>query len=253
MNSTVLLCIFVSVIIAIILVLKGCSKEKREKYKRANNFHSFRIYNYLVGSSVQVVIENKSGIVVYSSDIIEARGERGVSEEEKKIGFKGGNLLKIYTIVNGNKILYSEIYIDTKEREFIKSLNIGMVSTRFAGSTDSFRYSVTASAAVNGQPWIKIHNLTQQELRLNGHILVPPNSIVRYEGYLNRGIPLGTYFIDDKGVYSKFQYLQPHSDLYYGIVSDLKQSLYGPCQYGDEFTDRIDSGQTLWPLELGYY
>jgi hypothetical protein len=255
MNITGCLCIVIILFLIVIFIFGKSNGEDTEYFKTVDDrIHSFKITNYLVGSAIQVLVQNANEVIVYDSGIIKERGEKGVSESEKLSSFKSGNLIKIYTVENNdNKKAYSEVYIDTKEKEFIKSLNIGMITTRFTGSTDSFRYSVTASVAVSGQPWIKIHNLTQQELRLNGHISVPPNSAIRYEGYLDHGIPLGTYFRDDSGKYPEFQYLQPHSDLYYGVVSDLKQSLHGPWQYGEEFSDNISAGQTLWPLELGYY
>lgn len=257
MKTIVFICLLFLILLFVFFVcfkkINHNNNDNKGTLKRENltSRFSFKIKNYLIGSPIVVTVENEKGEIEYTSKEIQGRKFLGVSETDKLSFFKGGNMIVIYTVDKGIKKLYSKLYIDTKKNEFIKSLHVGMITTRFTGSTDTFRQTVTASVAVDGQPWVKIHNLTDQTIRLNGRIEIPAHSATRYEGYLNRGVPLGTYFKDDTGIYSTFQYLQPHSDIYYGVVSDLQQSLQGPWQYGEEFTDNINPAQTLWPFQEG--
>ena len=134
--------------------------------------------------------------------------------------------------------------------EPIHLLHIGMVTTRFIGSsTDSLRVSTTSGNAIQGNAWLKIHNLTEVPIRLNDDIEIAPHSVFRYLGYVHQGVTLGTIFKDQDGLYPDFQYLHPDSDLYYGVISDIKQPTYGCFQL--EFHDVCDQNQTLWPFELG--
>lgn len=253
--NIILICVLVVLItLYIIFIIRLPHKKDKAESFKSTKHHSFQIKNYLIGRPIKIEVENETGEKLYISDVIPARGSIGVSESDRLKSFGGGNLIKIYTIENDNKpLLYSKIYIDTGKKEFIKSLYIGQVTTRFSGTTDVFRQTVTNSVAVNGLPWVKIHNLTDQVIRLNGKIQVEPHSTVRYQGYLNSGVALGTYFKNDEGIYPEFQYLKPQSDIYYGLVSDLEQSLNGPLHYGDDFSDIIDPGQTLFPFVEGQY
>lgn len=201
----------------------------------------FGIYNYL---NVPVTVK------VGATTLVAALGpnERYGLPKEQVIKYLTPTSIIEITLVTGRK--YAEIVIDTERHERIKNLHIGMITSRFIGkTTDSLRMSTIAGNAVGGNAWLKIHNLTDIPLELNDDVVVAPHSEVKYLGYRNQGVTLGTYFKDPNGMYPEYQYLIPQSDLYYGVVSDLKQPVQGPFQ--TEFSDDCDSAQTLWPFEMG--
>jgi hypothetical protein len=124
-----------------------------------------------------------------------------------------------------------------------------MITTRFIGTTDILRFSSTAGNAINGPAYLLIHNLTDLPLRLNDDIVVAPHDTFRYLGYRHAGVTLGTIFKDQDRIYPDYQLLEPYSDLYYGVNSDIRQPLNGSFQL--EFNDNNDSDQTLWPMQMG--
>ncbi len=179
----------------------------------------------------------------------------GLTKQQVSKFLKPGNVLKFYVVKNGKKHHYSDYVVNTRQDERIKNLHVGMITTRFVGrTTDNLNLATTAANAGSGSAWVVIHNVTALPLSLNnGEIKVEPHSTFRYLGYFNSGVTLGTYFKDDDEIYPDFQYLQPHSDLYYGIISDLQQPLQGCFQYGEDFNDNCEYGQTLWPFQDGIY
>ena len=175
---------------------------------------------------------------------------KGLTRAEVLKYMKGGNILRFYVLKDGTAHHFSDYLIDTGAMERIKALHVGMITSRFIlTSTDSLRMSTTAGNAVGGNAWLKIHNLTEIPLQLNDDVLVPPHSVERFLGYLNQGVTLGYIFKDPSGLYPDYQYLEPFSDVYYGVVSDIRQPISGCAQL--EYTDDCEYGQTLWPFETG--
>ena len=228
------------------------STPSREYYSPAN----FQVFNYLPNHSLRIdVLDQDSGDQVVVADVVKPLKTRGIPKETIERYFKPGNVIRIY-ISEGSETAecssqhYTDHILDMSCYERIKNLHVGMVTTRFIGkSTDGLRMTTVADNAIQGHAWLMIHNLTEIPLRLNDDIVVAPHSTERYLGYLHQGVTLGTIFKDQDGIYPDFQYLHPDSDLYYGVVSDLRQPLYGPFQL--EFSDDCDPDQTLWPFELG--
>lgn len=212
----------------------------------------FLVYNYFPRHSINVTsINSQTGLVrVLASDVPPLK-TKGIIKEDVINYIVPGSILRVHIVSpEGETAHFSDLVVDHDGSERIKNLHIGMVTTRFLGSTDSLRMATTAGNANQGSIWLKIHNLSLLPLRLNDDINVEPQSRERYQGYLNQGVTLGMIFKDQDRLYPDFQYLQPHSDLYYGIVSDLKQPLYGPWQ--QDFEDECDMDQTLWPFQLGH-
>ncbi len=143
---------------------------------------------------------------------------------------------------------YSTLMIDNTYKDVRETgiIYIGMHTTRFIGTTDVTRSSTISQA--EGNAWVNIHNTTRSILRLND-FSIPPLGMVRYRGELDQGVRFGTIFKNKDGLYDDFQYLQPHTDLYYGIVSNTLQPLYGGFQIS--FSEEVDTDQTLWPLQNG--
>ena len=111
----------------------------------------------------------------------------------------------------------------------VSEIHIGQITTRFSGGTWDDQM-VVASNAVQGRPYIRIHNPTMIPLRLNNNILVEPNSVLFYTGRHHFGVPLGLVLKDVDGLYPRLQLTKPITDIYYGIVSDTPQPIYGGWQ-----------------------
>lgn len=234
-----------------------CSEEKpiKEEFTAVKDF---KIYNYLKRPiSLDILEGNSAGEIVSQTPVmsihkIDTQKSGGMSQTDVIKYLKPGNMLKFWVWTTPkDKIHYTDYIIDTYSNERIKALHVGMITTRFLGSTDTFRLTVTNANAGQGQPWLKIHNLTYLPLNLNHHIAIEPHQVNRYQGYLHMGVPLGTYLKDDQSLYPDYQYLKPYSDIFYGVVSDIQQPLDGCWQL--EYSDRCDFGQSLWPLEDGVY
>ncbi len=232
----------------------------------------FTIYNYLPNHSIVIdIISNNNGeadIVTRLPNVVKPLSTTGLTKEQVEKYLKGGNTIRIsVTTPQLPPQLYTEYFINTDPETRIKNLHVGMITTRFIGSTDGLRMTTAAGNAVQGNATLKIHNLTYLPLDLifpgtdnNANravadaiddevIHTAPHSSSRYLGYLHQGVTLGTIFGDAAQLYPNFQYLAPHSDLYYGVVSDIRQPLSG-CQQL-EFNDDCDYGQTLWPFQEG--
>jgi hypothetical protein len=221
----------------------------------------FGIYNYLK-KAIKVTITNTN----LATDVKEGKSHTlvenlapntrvGVDKEDVIKYLVPESVIDIY--IDGDH--YSSILVDTGLLERIKNLHVGMVTTRFIGkTTDTLRLTTTSGNSIQGNAWLKIHNITDRPLRLQlgletltsePDVEVPPHGTVKYLGYRHQGVTLGTYFKDPDGLYPVFQYLIPNSDLYYGLTSDLKQEMQGCFQL--EFNDDCDRNQSLWPFELG--
>ena len=111
----------------------------------------------------------------------------------------------------------------------IAAIHVGQITTRFSGGTWDDQM-VVAGNAVQGRPYIRIHNPTMIPLRLNNNILVKPNSVIFYTGRHHFGVPLGLVLKDVDALYPRIQLTKPVTDVYYGIVSDTPQPIYGGWQ-----------------------
>lgn len=213
----------------------------------------FGIFNYLE-RPITVVISSNGENKVLSKDQ-PSHSRIPVYKEDVIKYFTPDSVINIFL---GDKH-YSSLILDTKRLERIKNLHVGMITSRYIGSTtDTLRMLTTANNAMQGNAWLKIHNISDVPLRLRAglepltsepDIVIEPHSTHRYLGYRDQGVTLGTYFVDLDGLYPNFQYLIPNSDLYYGLSSDLTQPTQGCFQL--EFNDDCEYGQTLWPFEMG--
>lgn len=219
---------------------------------------NFLISNYHPNHCLRVDILTKCGEQITLVNSIPPLSAGGLTKEQVIHHLQPGNIFRFYLLLPSGYSHISDYLINPDvlcPNDRIKNLHVGMITTRFIGSTDGLRMSTTAANAIQGNAWLTIHNLTNLPICLNGHlgkdlaITVDPHSTYRYLGYLHQGVTLGTVFKDNDGIYPDFQYLQPHTDLYYGLTSDIRQPLYGCFQ--TEFNDDCGYGQTLWPFEEG--
>jgi hypothetical protein len=215
----------------------------------------FGIYNYL-GDKVTVKITTPDHRKKILGEV-PSNTRVGVDKEDVIAYLVPDAMVDIY--VGDANVHYSSILVNTAMLERIKNLHVGMITSRFIGkTTDTLRMATVADNALQGNAWLKIHNLTDMPLRLHPglepltaehDIDIPPHSEIKYLGYRHQGVTLGTYFKDPSGLYPIYQHLTPNGDLYYGVVSDLKQPLEGCFQL--EYNDDCDPNQTLWPFEMG--
>jgi len=240
----------------------------KEEYEHASP--NFRVFNYFPKNPIRVDLLIKKGDVSPNPNPALTSGKYlqrtlienippmrsgGIPRNVVVADLVEGSIFKIYVLDPTGKTAPREFgtsEIKTNAWERIKNLHVGMITTRFIGTTDTLRMSTTSGNAVNGNAYLVIHNLSAIPLTLNdGDVTVPANNTVRFQGYRNQGITLGYYFKDVDGLYPDYQYLQPFSDLYYGVVSDIQQPINGCWQ--TEFNDQCDFGQTLWPFREGVF
>lgn len=248
--------VFLSIIVWIVLKINERSRDNKPNkrvetpsFGEVDDLSDFPIINKLPNNEISVdIVQNAdtANPIITNVGII-APGSTTFIKNSYKNLIVQGNMLYIFIKINGIKTLYSRYVIDKP----IDKLFVGMMSPRYIGKTfDLLNYENTASNAVRGIVFVRIHNMTEIPLLINKFI-VPPHSSYRYAGYMNNGVPIGTIFKNGNGLYKDFQMLRPYSDLYYGQVSNLDQPLEGCFQY--EYDDYCDPGQTLWPFSDGIY
>lgn len=155
------------------------------------------------------------------------------------------------TQVLGVRVPYAVYSIDRP----INALHIGMVTSRVVEpGMDNHRLIGNANqvaSTIGGVPWITVRNPTLKQLVFSNGLVVPPMEKVKYLGRYHYGVPLGTWFRETSGLYPDFQLLQPQTDLYYGIISDLPQPAFGGEVYG-QFTDRPTLPPSDWLFQTGW-
>ena len=233
----------------------------------------FIINNYFPHHDLSVIVKTPEGKEIQLVRHIPPKSKSGLTAKQVDDYLKGGNTLAFYISYpkytkfpnktmekewrepggNMRRIFFSKYYLDTPEDKRIRSLHVGMITSRIQGSPN--QYSSAAANSVQGQGHVTIHNYSSLPLSLNeGKILVPPNEWTQYAGHMRTGVPLGTWFKDDNKLYETYQYLRPMTDIYYGVVSDGPQPIYGGWSYAQRgYPDEEDFGQSMYPLEEGIY
>lgn len=166
----------------------------------------------------------------------------------------GNNRLNIYCLLGNSedspRVLFSEYEFNLPPGTTIKALHIGMITSRWIGA-DADSAPATGFNAVQGRPWVKLHNLTSRELKINNNINISPLGVIRYSGRDHFGVRIGTLFEDMEGILPTFQFRQPATDIYFGVVSDIQQPEFGGWQIDTQFDDDPDEPHHL--LENGWY
>lgn len=237
--------------------LLGRTTQKKFGVERFTQPSEFRVFNYFPKHAISLDVVVAQGEDRYSDPIdlidhVPPKKAGSLTRSQVVQYLAPGNVLRFHIIDPKTKIKkhFTDYMVDTDSRERVKNLHVGMITTRFiGGSMDSLNLTTTHANAGGGNAWLMVHNPTYLPLRLNDDIEVAPHSTFRYLGYLHQGVTLGTYLKDRDNMYPDFQYLRPHNSIYYGVVSDIRQPLYGCWQF--EFHDQCDYGQTLWPFQEG--
>ncbi|HMP28003.1 MAG TPA: hypothetical protein PKD85_00290 [Saprospiraceae bacterium] len=216
----------------------------------------FLVFNYFPNYPVKMISLNRAGFDFVPGDIIideiPPMKTKGLTKEQVAKYIQPGSGIRFYLLNDDGTEKKLSDYVINGEGRRVKNIHVGMLTTRYMANTmDNLHMTTTAANANQGSAWLIIHNLTDVPLSFNnGDVTVAPKSTTRYLGYLNQGVTLGTYFKEDSGLFPDYQYLKPYNNLYYGVISDIRQNLDGCLQYGD-FNDVCDYGQTLWPFQEG--
>lgn len=215
----------------------------------------FYIYNYLL-KSLEVQLLPKTDNVGTGPSIVLAkippRQKKGIPMSTAIKFLRTKNMLRFNLFdelkPGLEKLHFADYHITTPKDEMIKALHVGMIASKKVGANQD-DHLVTGWNAVQGRPWVKVHNMTNLRINLvQGSI--NPGGILRYSGRDHLGVRLGTMFEDRDGNYPTFKYKIPATDIYYGIVSDIEQPLFGGWQIDWVYDDDPDSPMYL--LELGW-
>lgn len=221
--------------------------------------NDFQIYNYLNKSICIDILQKHGKVDAYEKPLrlvenIRPRKSQGLKIDAVEKYFESGNRFRVYTFDERspglNEEFYADYEIDTPEGTTIKDLHIGMITSRWVGANDDFNIGKPGLNAVQGLPWIKIHNYTDRVLVLNNNINISPKGTLQYTGRDHFGVRLGTVFSDQDGIFPDYIFTIPATDVYYGVVSDIQQPLFGGFQLDENFNDDPDEPHHL--LENGW-
>jgi hypothetical protein len=202
---------------------------------------TFYIYNYLnksISISSNTIMNQMNPPHPRIIAIVKAKSKKNIEKYDVDTYFSGGNSFNVHVLDEKNRPLFflSSHTLDYPKINTIKSLHVGMVTSRWVGS-DGVSHISPGANAVQGLSTIKIHNKTSYPLSLNENIIISPDGIQTYRGREFLGVRLGTIFRDQDDIFPDFIFSTPATDLYYGITSDIQQSLFGGFQLTPDFID----------------
>lgn len=221
-----------------------------KKHVVLNQNNRVTLINHFPNAGVEVrILKSMNGGVTTNRDRILADYlPPSKSFMVKGVQLTEGSRIRVYLkkYINSRKVLISDYVLEATRA--VNEIHIGQVTTRFVGATWDDQI-VTSN---QGMRWIKIHNMLKIPLHLNYNIVVPPLSSYTYRGRHHFGVPMGMIFKDRDNIYSTVTITKPITDIYYGLVSDLPQELWGGWAWGDYdftpgdfqylFQDGIESG-----------
>jgi len=201
------------------------------------------IYNYL---NRKIKLYHKDKLIL----IVEPNSKIKYNIKKFRNIFKNGNCIKIKVVCQNRTCDYITYSFDELPCDkTLKELNIGMITSRWVGG-DSFQTIGSGLNAVQGLGYIRFHNFTDKGIYLNQNIYIPPHTILRYSGRDHFGVRLGTIFKDQENMYPDFILTVPNTDIYYGVVSDIPQPVFGGYQIDGNFDQNPSNPQFL--LENGW-
>jgi len=224
-------------------------KPRREGFEMGKEFY---IYNYLNKSiRVEVSVQKKNGKYVepFTLATIHPKKRKGFLMKDIEKYLIRGSRFRVYVYDQlrpglGEK-LFSTYEMEVPEGKTIKVLHVGMITSKWVGSDSDYTIGQPGLNAVQGLPWIKMHNMTDMPIALNNNINISANGTLRYSGRDAFGVRLGTIFKDQDGIFQDFIFTVPATDVYYGVTSDIQQPLFGGFQLSPLFDDDPDEPQYL--------
>jgi hypothetical protein len=226
----------------------------KEGYKPPKT--NFIIYNYLPHHCISIdVYPSQDKGITYDAPIslvkeIPPLRKGGLTTEQVIDFLKPAYMLRFYIFKPGKeneKQRYADYIIDVESDERIKALHVGQVTGKYLAGNMQQQGLVSTSAigiSAYAAPFVKIHNATEIPLILNGgNIVVEPHQVIRDKGSsLHQGVPLGMIYRDNDRIYPDYHMLSPTTDIYFGVISDLQQSLYSgfSMEYNDSEGEAYD-------------
>lgn len=244
-------------IITIIIVMYTKSPENYNKLPKKSyianepfKYNDFIITNHLLQAirveSLNINNLNDSKILI---DRVEPKSKHGISHKKVLELIRQNRKLRVYLLKDDGECLYADYDLDLCPDKTIKALHIGMITSRYVGAGHDDNWKPAANA-VQGRPFVKLHNMTYSPILLNEHIIIPALGVIKYHGRDAFGVRVGTIFEDSNRNHQTFKMKRPATDIYFGVTSDLIQPLFGGWQIDSEFDDEADEPYYL--LEAGW-
>lgn len=224
----------------------------------------FGVYNYLRKPiSVYAVLGQKGNerLVDVTRGVVHPGKNKMLDLGFMGMIFRDGVTVKVCTheLIDHNRrsfyhepseSLYGVYKLSLPEERALKAFHVGMITSRWISMSSAYRTAQNGLNNVQGMPWVLIHNHGPTTLRLNTNIVIPSGGTVRYKGRDHFGVRLGTVFKDIDGLYPDLIWTVPSTDIYYGVVSDLQQSIFGG--YQETHGLKHDSDGIIFPLRQGW-
>lgn len=237
-----------------------------EKAKSGIPESKMYFYNYLAKPiSITVNVTHSNGLE-YNSPVefiksIPPGKSVGVPVEIAEKYFKKMNIIRVETYPYGvgaedslthpKRELISRFLPNIPRGTLFKKFHFGMITSRWVGEHSAdIQSGQPGGNAVQGMPYVYVHNLSEKSLNLNNQNIIKPGETFVYKGIDHLGVRLGEILIDHDGNFKDFELNIPCTDIYYGVNSDVQQSLFG----GFQTTAPLDvmSTQPQFLLEEGW-
>lgn len=189
----------------------------------------FVVHNHLL-KPIKLEFVGEKGVVTLLEILASGKSDI-ISHKNIKRYFNKGYVLSIKIICDGNIIPFSSVLINEK----VTNLHVGMVTSKWVGAESDYNTSSPGLNAVQGLPWVRIHNLTDTLISLNENISIPPDNILFYKGEDHFGVRLGTVFRNYDGIFPNFIFSVPATDIYYGVTTDTNQDEFMGFQFNKKF------------------
>lgn len=231
---------------------------QKDKYSHENNFiehydrkafesSEFQIYNYLLKPiKIESNPTTNNPRERFFSIEIDPQTKKSVPKEDIDKFFNAKREYRISILgLPDSPRWFSDFLIDPLDR--VNSLHVGMITSKVVQTSNLVN---TGWSAVQGVPVLTFHNETSMHLSINSNINVPPHSFINYSGRDQRGVRMGTILRDTEGIFPTFKIKVPATDIYWGVVSGIKQPLFGGWQLTTELNEFSNEPQYL--LENGW-
>lgn len=188
----------------------GIYSSKEEETIEMKTFHAdgslgrFEIQNYLA-KDINVRISLPTG-EIWEVGTINAFQRKFISVASLMKG------TEIEILIDGD--LFNKYLVN---RDKSKALLVGqLVAENDESDGESNRQAGHSGHALQGRPFIKIHNLTNFELSFNENITIAPRTTLKYRGRHSIGVPLGLKLKNNEGLFEECMTKVPVTDIYFG-------------------------------------
>jgi hypothetical protein len=192
--------------------------------------NNFTFFNYLPRHSIQIsYITTKD---TYEKILVE-RLDPQSKTSIPSFGYVSGGMIIVRAFMGEDKpiSIFPPFILTDKS---INTLHIGMVTSQNNVITSSY------GNVMKDMDRIRIHNKTMIPLFFNNHIYSPPDDLVTYLGREANGVNVGFELRNTNGIlnqkliyglFEPFIISEPVTDIFYGLVSANKVSLYNKISY----------------------